>query len=403
LELVALQFAVLVLVLALTPTSALFPNHGDVLLYYQDSERLFSGLLPYRDFPFWYPPLALIPMSLPHLLWPVRPLSFETFQFLFLLSNALFCTATAGIVAWIAIRHGHAGGAIRTLTTYAMLVVACAPLLAWRFDAFPTMLSALAFGLFLAERPAPSGVVLGLAIAAKLYPVALAPIFAARYVAARNWRALGSFAAAGAATVALAIVPLAFAARSLPFVDLQLRRGLQIESVPAGAVLLSHLVSGAPVRVVHEFMSVNIASPMTALMLGALPFTIAVGFGVLGVLALRRFSEERGRPGGAQLETDVAYAAAALLLLLATSKVFSSQYIVWLLPFAALMPRPQALAVVALFASTLFVHPLNYERLIALEPTLILVVSWRNLLLLALLLWLVGTHLPRLARSRSSG
>jgi hypothetical protein len=394
-ELLVLPLAVLLLVLALTPPSTFNTHHGDVVLYMQFGERIARGDLPYRDLQP-YPPLSFVPFVLPYLLWPLRPISVETYQWLFLLQNGVFCAITAIVIAWIAGRAAGWPAATRALATYGVLVVATAPLVAYRYDVFPAMLTALAVASVVAGRPALAGVSLALAILAKLYPVALLPILAARYLAAAQWRALVRFVLAGAAVLAVGAAPFIFAAPSAIFaqLDYHARRPLQIESVPAGIVLLTRELAGAPVEVVHAFSSVNVDSPLARALLATLP--AAAGLALLTVLglALLRFRNEHDRSGAVRTGTLLAYVLAVLLALIATSKVFSSQYVVWLLPFAALLPRPQALLAAIVCAMTLQIHPLNYEKLIDLEPRLILILNWRNLLVVSLLVWIVAAHLP---------
>jgi uncharacterized membrane protein len=394
-ELLVLPLAVLLLVLALTPPSTFFTHHGDVVLYMQFGERLLRGDVPYRDLQP-YPPLSFVPFVLPYLLWPLRPMSIETYQWLFLVQNAAFCAITALVIAWIAGRSAGWPGATRALATYGVLIVAIAPLVAWRYDVFPAMLTALAVASVVAGRPALAGISLALAILAKLYPVVLLPILAARYLTAAQWRALLRFGLAGAAVLALGAAPFLLAAPSAIFaqLDYHARRPLQIESVPAGIVLLAHEFGGAPVQVVHAFTSVNVGSPLASAFLAILP--AVAGLALLSVLALAllRFRNEHDRSGAVRTETLIAYVLAALLALIATSKVFSSQYVVWLLPFAALLPRPQALLAALVCAMTLQIHPLNYEKLIDLQTQPIVILNWRNLLVVSLLVWIVAAHLP---------
>lgn len=180
-QLVGIQVAVLLLVVALTPASALFPNEGDVLLYFQDGQRVLAGLIPYRDFPFEYPPLALLPMILPQLLWPFSKLTFETFEWLFLLQNAALAAATGVSVAWVARRTSDRDLPVaRALATWALLVIAAAPFVSWRFDIFPALLSMLAVALALAGRPRLAGLSLGVGVAAKLFPAVLGPVILVR-------------------------------------------------------------------------------------------------------------------------------------------------------------------------------------------------------------------------------
>jgi hypothetical protein len=93
----------------------------------------------------------------------------------------------------------------------------------------------------------------------------------------------------------------------------------------------------------------------------------------------------------------VAYALIALLTFVATNKVFSSQYIVWLLPFAALLPGKRALVILAVCALTTGVY-LNWQSVLAFSPPFVLALNVRNAIVVAWLCWLAAAYRPRAAR-----
>lgn len=111
------------------------------------------------------------------------------------------------------------------------------------------------------------------------------------------------------------------------------------------------------------------------------------------------------------IQTLIDAAVAILLTLLVTNKVLSPQYMIWLLPFAAPLRRQHAYLVVLATLLTLIIFPLNYDRLIALEPALIVTLNLRNsVLVLLLAMLLIGpfgrAHLARVwsaARSKHPG
>ena len=77
-------------------------------------------------------------------------------------------------------------------------------------------------------------------------------------------------------------------------------------------------------------------------------------------------------------------ATASLLVLLVTSKVYSIQYVVWLVPFAALLRGRQFWLAAAVVALTMPIHPLLYADLVKQEALPILVLNLRNALVVAL-------------------
>jgi hypothetical protein len=209
----------------------------DLTIYYQDSLQLVAGQLPYRDFALEYPPLALLPFVLPRLAAFGQRIDFSGYAWLFLIQSAILSTLIALVIVRLRPRP-------KELAIYALLVAVSAPLLPWRYDLFPALLTALALLCLLRERPGWAGIWLGFGVAAKLYPIVLLPIFAAYYLAGKNWPALARLALGSAGAVAATLLPFVLIAPGplLSFLRYHQLRGLQLESLPAGAIALAHVL-----------------------------------------------------------------------------------------------------------------------------------------------------------------
>jgi hypothetical protein len=90
------------------------------------------------------------------------------------------------------------------------------------------------------------------------------------------------------------------------------------------------------------------------------------------------------------------------MVLLITSKVFSIQYIVWLVPFAALLPGGKFWLAAAIVALTMPIHPLLYAGLVRQEALPILVLNLRNALLVLLTIWVIVGLFRARAKPRSA-
>jgi uncharacterized membrane protein len=394
--LAAQLIALLAVALATLPTVARW-HALDLTLYYQNSFRLLHGQLPYRDFALEYPPLALLPFVLPRVATLGLPIDFSGYVWLFLIQNAVFSTLIALIVARI---HSPQASA---LAFYALLVAVSAPLLPWRYDLFPALLTALALLSLLRGRPIWAGIWLGLGIAAKLYPIVLLPIFGAYYLASRNRLALARLAMGCVGAMAVTLLPFALTApeQLLSFLRYHQLRGLQLESLPAGVIVLAHVIGLTPARLDFNYGALHLVSPLAAAALAWLPIALLGVFGVVLACCAARFREEQ-LAGGVTNETLVAYCAAALLAFIVTNKVFSPQYIIWLLPFAALLRARQAATLLAICGLTIALFPFDYDHLLAMQIWPVLLLNLRNLLALALLIWLLIDHAPS-ARLQASG
>jgi uncharacterized membrane protein len=400
-SLVALQLIGLLLVAAIT-LPIISQWHGmDLQIYFNASRQLTSGQLPYRDFPLEYPPLALIAFVLPRLLTPAQPPDFARYVWLFVIENALFSTLIALALARIASLSRPERNAAPVLGGYALLVIVCAPLAPWRFDMFPALLTVLALLAVLAGRPTLAGLWLGVGVAAKLYPAVCLPIFGAYYLVGRNYRALGLLILGSVITIAASLAPffLLDPGGWLSFIRYHELRGIQIESLPAGVITLAHVLGMTPASLGFNYGALHLASPWADVVLKwQLPVSILV-LGAVFVCCLGRFQVEWRLKGEIATDSLAAYLMIALLGFIATNKVFSPQYIVWLLPFAALLRPRQAGVMLIICILTVSIFPFSYDRLLSMQPSEVLLLNLRNALVLGLLIWLLVERRPFLPRA----
>jgi hypothetical protein len=266
------------------------------------------------NLPAEYGALALLVFS-PPLLAPAA-----WYPALFLAEMLLAILATAALCA----AYGRRPGGHAYL---AFVLLGCAVIAGTRFDAVPGLLTLLAVIWGSRRRTLPSYAALAAATALKLYPVVLLlPLAIAEARAGggvrRAARGVALYVALLGAVVAGslllnprdALAPLAFLAR----------RGVAVESVPASLLWLAHAVRGAPLALVYEGNVQTIVAPLD----GAA--TVAAEGLFVVAIAAAAWLQWRGRLtlGGA--------AAAVLLALLAGSKVFSPQYLLWASPLLAL-------------------------------------------------------------------
>jgi glycosyl transferase family 87 len=322
--------------------------------------------LPYRDFGFEYPPLALAPMLVPRVLASDLP----SYRLAYGLGVAALVLATGLVGAGLANTLGVRAPP-HTWKRLALYTLAIGPILVGRFDVLPALLVALALWALLAGREFGAGMVMGAAVLAKLYPLLLAIPWLALL-----WREGGTrrpLRFAGG-------LALSMSALSAPFLVLAPRtflqstfaygaRPFQIEST-VGALMV--LLRGREV-VTASFGSFNVRAPafVDALWSLALPLTIAAA--VLAIVrppagpgSFRDPAPERRRSDLATRgEVYVTWTTAAVVWILVTSKVLSPQFLIWLLPLCPLVTDGSGWAgALAAAVLTQIVYPYLYDPLV---------------------------------------
>lgn len=285
-----------------------------------------------------------------------------------------------------------------------------------RLDGLMAALLFASTALLLRGRWIASFALLAAAIDLKLVPIALVPLFVlgslprrrlAEAVTSRaQIRLLGDFSARAALVGALVLafaLPFHLQAgpRSLVFLRFHAYRGIQCESTFAGILYAARLF-GAEVRPHGAFGSWDVASPLAPRLVALSTILLAAATAAVHLLAfagLRRRAREGDAPGTvAESQGTTIVTGIALLLLLtpALSKVFSGQFALWALPFAALLPlrgrarlRFQALLVLscgmAAYAFQLFANEAAGGGPAPRTAALLLV---RGAILLGLVAWL---------------
>jgi hypothetical protein len=368
---------------AIADTWDLYPHQHltDLPVYKGAARAITGGDVPYRDFPFEYPPLAAGLVTLARLL----PLSYGPAFSLMML--AALCATVLGTVATaraleMSVRRQAAAGLAVALVPFLL-----GDFLATRFDLAVTALLAWTLWAAVTFRFPLAWALLACAIALKLVPIMLVPLLIVWHRRHRSTRCTLTWA-----VIAAGVVLATF----LPFVALSpggvwnmfwyhIDRPLQIESLGAGYLLGLHALANIVLHVDDSFGSQNligqgpdvIAAVSTALMLVGLAAVCATA-----VVLLRRIPQ----PGGAQL--FVTACAATLAITVVGGKVLSPQFLVWLLPATLLVTGRYgraafAVTVCALIVTQLY-FPVRYWDLVGLETPAIALLVIRDALLVAL-------------------
>jgi hypothetical protein len=293
--------------------------------------------VPFHMLPIEYPPLTIAIFSLALL----APLVYYQFAF------ALWMALTAVFIYWLLLRYGPRGAAL-TFAFYALVG-------AWataegRFDMVPAAITLLC--IIAAERKHWTAAYIALAIAVlfKIYPILFFPAlfiaeqrYAQRFIdppemmtiksaPAHLWRTLRGFRRWQWKHTAIFFSMIIVITGLFALLDFQnaissqfsyfLNRPIQIESTAAN-ILWAARYLGFSAKMVYTFGSLNIISALDTPV--GLLFDIAFVAGCVYVV----LQQWRGK-------MDMVQACITLLLLfIVTGKVFSPQYLIWIMPLLA--------------------------------------------------------------------
>jgi hypothetical protein len=323
-----------------------------------------ANISQFHSLPLEYPPLALAVYSLP-LLGRLADYSFG-----FTLMMAL----TVTLIYILLLKKGP--GRAANFFTIGLLAGGLATSLT-RFDIFPAALSLLCLILAARKHWTLAYVALALGALIKMYPIVLFPLLfldeqreraslfdlqavtpgktalSAISAALRNlrrwhWKNALVFAGtlAGVTAIAWGLSPSG-AFHWLVYLAI---RPFTAESTGAALLWLASL-AGRPITWNFSFGSMNIISPISSPFIEGFVLLLAAGYLYIIIQQLR------GKMDFLQS------CLAALLLLIATGKVFSPQYLLWIIPFMALSApgnRKLWLAWVGICILTTLIYPVFY-------------------------------------------
>jgi uncharacterized membrane protein len=345
----------------------------DVHVYQGYAEKLLHGALPYRDVFVEYPPGAFA------VFMPPTAFGADHYNAAFKSLMALCGVATLVLLALVLAELRASTTRTRVaVALFALSPVALGPISLNTYDAWPALLTMLALWLFLRGWLLPAFGVLGLAVSAKVYPLVLVPL--ALWFA---WRREGLRRAA----LGLGVLVLVAAAVIVPFAayaphgvyesfHAQATRGLQIESLGASVLLVLDRLGLYHAHVVETFgvagrnLSGGTADAVAAVLLALEALAVVTVWWL--------YARTRDLRGNLPLAF-----AAAVAGFLAFTKVFSPQYLVWLLPLVLAGGGSVAvglLAVALVLAQVWFFH---YHALFRLDWPVWLLFA-RDLVMVAL-------------------
>ncbi|WP_082467540.1 glycosyltransferase 87 family protein [Leifsonia sp. Leaf264] len=355
---------------------------GDVTLVYTTWMRTIdlSGYVVGIDGPFVYPILAIVPMALAALL------GFDLYVYTWL---GLIVLLNAG--AFAVLIGLHRGPVTRFVPAWWWLafLVLLGPIAVGRIDAV-TVPIALVAVLLVAGRPRLGAVLLAVATWIKVWPAA---IIAALIIASRE-RVRIAVAALGT-SVLIVVISLVLGSgwNVFSFITEQTGRGLQIEA-PVSTFWMWQAAAGSSTSWVyydHDILTYQVSGQGTVFASAMMTPLLVLVVGAIVAIGIRSQLQ-----GASFVALFPPLALALVTAFIVVNKVGSPQFICWLavptvigLVYRGRGHLVPAVMVLAMAGLTQLIYPFLYDWLLVADPLVVALLTLRNLLEVALLLWAV--------------
>lgn len=328
------SFAVLLTVLVFMSGTA----EMDVVNFFAHSEAIKSGQMPYRDFVFEFPPFSLVFFIIPGLFTS----NLETYALLFGAEVVVFIAVTLHFTLRICERIGANKLAVAVIFTMFFLIYF--PIR--KFDIFPACTTLIALYFFMERR---FGLAYGFAAFAtltKIYPALIILLFLVLNMLEKTDGKERNIAIGISACIAvsvMAVAPLMLAGvpftDCLGFIGFHADRGFQVESLFATFVRVLTVLGLTTSSIVPAHDTHDVVGPLCDAVVPFWTAVVVIAIGAMFIVAARFVIRNSGRLSvGCSDRALILMATVIILMFMMTNKVFSTQYMVWIMPMLALIP-----------------------------------------------------------------
>lgn len=308
------------------------PPHDDVLNFYEHSESIKSGLLPYKDFVFEFPPFSLLFFLIPGLFTS----DLNTYSFIFGAMVVIFILISMYYLQKMC-EMIHVNE-ITTSILFLVFFIIYFPVN--KFDVFVMCITLISIYCFMNRK---IGMAYGLATFAaftKMYPILIILIFLLINLFGKEDNKCKNIVCgliSCAIITAIAIVPLMIAGVSfteiISFVGFHSERGFHVESVFAVTVMLLSSLGLTSYSLVAAHYTCDVISPICDMFL---PYWTAITGLILifsTIIIVKCIYNQNFNNRVLIISCMVIITTFVL-----TNKVFSTQYMVWIFPMMAIIP-----------------------------------------------------------------
>jgi len=304
------------------------------------------------------------------------------------------------------------------MLAYSVMMLVMFQFVVDRYDIFPMVFTMLAVYCFVTKRYVWVWIILCIAMMTKLYPAVLVPVFLTLLFVNKEWKnALKGMIIFFGLVAAIVLPIMMFGSDTIfNFAEYHMNRPLQIESTAASVISFAAILGLTSVTVVYSYFSDNLigawpdaVSPyLTPLMIAML----VILYIVYAHLSARNNKRDFGNESNRMILLGATMFASVAIFVL-VEKVFSAQYMIWLIPFVLfllLMPLDRVLKkwITILFLAAEALTQLNYLVNIELsqgpvfDDVGMMVILIRNIVMIALLYLVLSGVWKRFAKTDTS-
>jgi len=386
---------------------------SETVRYLPYADEILQGKIPAME----YPPFAIVFLTIPRLI------ASSEFGYQIAFVGEVFVFFLIGLVMMSKLAKRYRQSQHMAMILYTVLILMLFEFVADRYDIFPMVLTLLSFYCLVTKKYAWAFLILSIATMTKIYPAVLFPIYLIPFFFNRDWRNILS--GIGIFTVtALAILLLFYVFgpdAAFNFFGSNVDRALQIESLPASVISFLHTLGLTDVSISPFEPGVAGSSDN---LVGALPDAVAplmmplMFIAIVAIYVWYAYILHIMRREGKDNEDNrmIVLCGAALLAIMAFmlfNKVFSSQYLIWIIPFLAIflmtsIDLKYKRHVLILSISAIILTQLNFAVNIGISgggtgitDGGMMIILARNMVMLALFIYMVWMSKDNLRRKFS--
>ncbi len=361
---------------------------GDLHLYYDLSAYIIvQGKVPYRDFGLEYPPFAIFPMLLPQLLCQIGATGFRGFVVFFAIQNLMVGLCIGQVLFHTAKAFLKEPEANEIRYIYWILWGISLPIFLFRYDGFVALSTLLVIYCIANRFPFAAGIWLTVGIFAKLYPLVFLSPIVLFYFVNKQYRFLFLFLGGIAMLTLLIIFGMYHAVGGdfLLFLKYHKLRGIQVESFVGGGLTLLYKIQGVIPKTIANYGAIHLVIPGTAFFLKVMSWGFPIAYLLLSGVIYYFFNRQNQVP----MQTLLVAMGSTLLAFVIFNKVFSPQYLIWLLPIIPFLSPKILYCFAAAFVLTIIIYPGSYHRLVEMKLLWVIMLNLRNGLIAAIMLLVV--------------